>query len=99
MKEETIVWAKDLNFTPAPDKVPIPDCNVATETICMLVPYQLREPLRAEIAVILKSIKLPKGNIKKEERAALKSLQKTRPGQKTMTRPQQSGTPMIIKRK
>ena len=73
---ETRVLARGLNFAISPDKVPVEDFIIATESACQKLPSEERPALRAEIAGVLRSAKPPKPNISKEERQALGVLAK-----------------------
>ena len=73
---ETRVLARGLNFAISPEKVPVDDFILATESACQKLPAEERPALRAEIAGVLRSAKPPKPNISKEERQALAVLAK-----------------------
>ena len=75
-KAETTVLARGLNFAVAPDKLPVNDVIVQTEKACGLIPEEERDKLRVEVCGALKSAHLPKSNISKEERAAIRSIGK-----------------------
>ncbi|XP_035671873.1 uncharacterized protein LOC118412922 [Branchiostoma floridae] len=73
---QTKVLQKGLNFAVTPDKLPVEDFVVATESACAGLPLSSAEQLRSEVAGILKTAKPPKNNITKQERDALKELRK-----------------------
>ena len=54
---ETKVLAKGLNYSVAPDKIPVHDYIVETEKACKRIPEEERQQLRAEIRGALKSKK------------------------------------------
>ena len=58
------------------DKIPHEDFIVACEKASWKLPSNEAQNLRAEIAGVLKSAKIPKSNITKEEREALNQLRK-----------------------
>ncbi|XP_072019716.1 uncharacterized protein [Amphiura filiformis] len=51
---------------------------VACETACAKLPWQEAKSLRAEVTGMLKSAKVPKSNITKEERLAMNELKKSK---------------------
>ncbi|XP_019643892.1 PREDICTED: uncharacterized protein LOC109484960 [Branchiostoma belcheri] len=73
---QTGVLQKGLNFAVTPDKVPVEDFVVATESACLHLSPSSAEQLRSEVAGILRTAKPPKPNITKQEREALKELKK-----------------------
>ena len=73
---ETRVLARGLNFAISPDKVPVEDFIVATESACQKLPAEQRPALRAAMAGVLHSAKPPKPNISKEKKQALAVLAK-----------------------
>ncbi|XP_072036723.1 uncharacterized protein [Amphiura filiformis] len=68
--------AKGLNFAVSVDRIPNEDFIVAAEKVSWKLPPGEAQNLRAEVAGVLKSAKIPKSNISKEERVALKQLKK-----------------------
>ncbi len=74
--DETKVLAKGLNFALTPEKVPIDDYVVATEQACGFLPERERDELRSKVCGITGNVKVPKPNISKEEKTALKALKK-----------------------
>ncbi|XP_072030440.1 uncharacterized protein [Amphiura filiformis] len=70
--------ARGLNFAVSVDKIPHTEYIVACETACAKLPWQEAQSLRAEVTGMLKSAKVPKSNITKEERSALKELKKSK---------------------
>ena len=58
-------------------QVPYTEYIVACESACSKLPWEEAQSLRAEVTGMLKSARVPKSNICKEERVALKELQKT----------------------
>ena len=71
---ETKVLTKGLNYAIAPKQIPVEEYIVATEQACSMLPQTEAESLRADMKGILKSPKLPKFTINKEEGNTLKSL-------------------------
>ena len=71
---QTKVLAKGLNFAVSPENVPVSEYICATEKVCSLLSDNEADTLRTEITWLLRNAKVPKGNISKEERAALKEL-------------------------
>ena len=70
------VFAKGLNFSPAPNKIPVEDYIVATELACNKLPSNEATVLRSEMAGVLRNAKPPRSNITREERKALQELKK-----------------------
>ena len=70
------VLAKGLNYAVSPDNVCAEEFVLATELACRKLTYPESVQLRAKVASTLKSAKLPKSNVTKEERKAIKELQK-----------------------
>ncbi|XP_072022972.1 uncharacterized protein [Amphiura filiformis] len=68
--------AKGLNFAVSVDRIPNEDFIVATEKASWKLTSGEAQNLRAEVAGVLKSVKIPKSNISKDERQALKQLKK-----------------------
>ena len=68
--------AKGLNFAVSPEKLPVNDIIVQTEKACSMLPVEERDGLRAEVCGALKSTQLPKPNIIKEERTAIRNIGK-----------------------
>ncbi|XP_072022566.1 uncharacterized protein [Amphiura filiformis] len=75
-KPQTTLLAKGLNFAVSVDKIPNEEFIVACEKACWAIPNDEAINLRAEIAGVLKSAKIPPSNISYDERKALKELQK-----------------------
>ena len=69
-----------LNFAVSPDNVNesslVNECIIACEKACWKLPTGEASQLRAEVVGTLKSAKIPKSNVSKEERDAIKTLQK-----------------------
>ena len=63
--DQTRVLGKGLNYAVTPDKLPVEDFVVATEQACRSLPIDKADLLRAQVAVVMKSAKLPKPNITK----------------------------------
>ena len=74
--DQTGVLGKGLNYAVTPDKLPVEDFVVATEQACRYLPIDKADQLRAQVAGVMKSAKLPKPNITKKERQALIELRK-----------------------
>ncbi|XP_072047082.1 uncharacterized protein [Amphiura filiformis] len=70
------VLAKGLNFAPSPAVLPHEEYIVATELACRKLPSSEAAVLRSEMAGVLRSAKIPKQNITKEERQAIHELRK-----------------------
>ena len=70
------VLGKGLNYAVTPDKLPVEDFVVATEQACRSLPIDKADQLRAQVAGVMKSAKLPKPNITKKERQALIELRR-----------------------
>ena len=73
---EIKVLAKGLKFAVSPEKLPVNDIIVQTEKACSMLPVEERDGLRAEVCGALKSTQLPKPNITKEERTAIRNIGK-----------------------
>ena len=58
--------------------IPYTEYIVACESACAKLPREEAQSLRAEVTGMLKSTKIPKSNISKEERVALKELSKSK---------------------
>ena len=67
---------KGLNYAVSVDKIPHEEFIVACEKASWKLPPNDAQNLRAEVAGVLKSAKIPKSNITKEEREALNQLRK-----------------------
>ena len=69
-----------LNFAVSPDNVNesslVNECIIDCEKACWKPPAREASQLRAEVVGTLKSAKIPKSNASKEERDAIKTLQK-----------------------
>ncbi|XP_072030398.1 uncharacterized protein [Amphiura filiformis] len=71
---QTSILAKGLNFAPTPSHIPVDDFIEATERACTRLPKPEAAQLRAEVVGSLKSSKLPKSNLSKDEQQALRDL-------------------------
>ena len=67
-----------LNFAVAVDRIPYTEHIVACESACSKLPREEARSLRAEVTGMLKSARVPKSNISKEERVASKELSKSK---------------------
>ena len=70
------ILAKGLNYAVTPEKMPTEEFVVAAEQATWSLPQEQKDKLRADITGVLKSAKVPKQNITRQERTALKGLQK-----------------------
>ena len=68
--------ARGTDFAVSVDKIPNDEFIVACELACTKVSADEAQNLRMEIAGALKTAKVPKSNITKDERLALRELQK-----------------------
>ena len=59
-KPETSILTKGLNFVLVPDKTPVDEFIVQTESACSKIPQEQRDERRAEVKGALKSSKPPK---------------------------------------
>ena len=86
-----------MNFAVSPEKTNVPsitdDYIVACEKACWKLPKGEASALRAELVGTLKSSKAPKSNISKDERHAIKDLQKQ---QSIMILPADKGKATVI---
>ena len=73
-KDEQSLLAKGLNYAVTPSEVPKDDLIVATEVACRGLPQASACQLRAEVAGVLKTAKVPTSNITKDERKAMQML-------------------------
>ncbi|KAJ0060592.1 hypothetical protein NL108_016444 [Boleophthalmus pectinirostris] len=74
---ETNILARGLNFATTPNKIPIEEYILATELACQKIPNQgQKAELRNTVTGILKTAKLPRSNITKEERKAINHMKK-----------------------
>ena len=73
-QDQTSVLSKGLNFAITPHRIPTNDIIVATELACKSLPTNEATQLRTEIVEAIKSSKVPKSNISKGEKMALRSL-------------------------
>ena len=71
---ETKLLARGLGFAISPDKIPVSDIVIGTEVCCQRLTGEGAEQCRAEVVGLIKSCKIPKDNINKYERKALKDL-------------------------
>ena len=69
-----LVLSKGLNFAITPHRIPKNDIIVATELACKSFPTNEATQLRTEIVGAIKSSKVPKSNISKAVKTALRSL-------------------------
>ena len=92
-KAETTVLARGLNFAVTPDRLPVNDIIVQTEKACGLIQEGERDKLRAEVCGALISAHLPKSNISKEERAALRNIGKDK---SVMVLPSDKGKATVV---
>ena len=67
---------KGLNFAVVPEKPPINEVIQAPELACKQLENDTAAELRARVANVLKTTRLPPSNITKEERKALADLKK-----------------------
>ncbi len=69
---------KGLNFTVTPNKVPANDYIIGIESACRLLgaSSKAEDRLRADCVKVIKHHKVPKSNVSKAEREALKNLAK-----------------------
>ncbi|XP_072044968.1 uncharacterized protein [Amphiura filiformis] len=70
--------SRGLGFAVAVDHIPHDDFIVACETACTKLSIEEAQNLRMEVAGTLKSANLPKPNISKDEKVALRELQKSK---------------------
>ncbi len=63
-----------LNFAPVPTKFPLQDTIASVEEAARQLPKDDADDLRGRVCGILRSARLPKDNMKKEHRKALKEL-------------------------
>ena len=70
------ILAKGLNYAVTPEKIPTEEFIVAAEQATWSLPQEQKDKLCADITGVLKSAKVPKQNITRQERTALKGLQK-----------------------
>ena len=73
-QDQTSVLSKGLNFAITPHRIPTNDIIVAKELACKSLPTNEATQLRTEIVEAIKSSKVPKSNISKGEKMALRSL-------------------------
>ena len=71
---------KGLNFAVTPERLPVEDIVSATESVCRRLDFchkkSTADKLRAEVTKILMKSKLPKSNVNRKERGAIKNLAK-----------------------
>ena len=72
--EQQKVLQKGMNFAVYPTSLPVNDFITATEMACQYLGQDQANSLRTSVASTLSSCKLPKPNITKSERSALKEL-------------------------
>ena len=77
-KDENDVLKLGLNFCPTATSIPVDEFIVATEKACWSVPTAERDSIRAKVVGALKTSKLPKSNINRKQRDALKNLAKNK---------------------
>ena len=65
------ILAKGLNYAVTPEKVPTEEFFVAAEQATWSLPQEQKDKLRADMTGVLKSAKVPKQNITRQERTAL----------------------------
>ena len=70
------ILVKWFNYAVTPEKIPTEEFVVAAEQATWSLPQEQKNKLRADITGVLKSAKVPKQNITRQERTALKGLQK-----------------------
>ncbi|XP_072042858.1 uncharacterized protein [Amphiura filiformis] len=70
--------ARGLGFAVSVNKIPHDEFIVACESACAKLPPGEAQNLRMEVAGSLKTAKIPPSNITKEERKAIKELQKSK---------------------
>ena len=68
------VLKKGLNFAPVPTSFPLQDIIAGTEEAARKLPEDDAQDLRMRVCGILRSSKLPKDNITKSQRVALKEM-------------------------
>ena len=71
---QTEVLALGLNFTPAPSTLPLNDFASAIESGACKLDRDLANDLRGRLCGLLRKAKLPKSNLTKVQRGALKDL-------------------------
>ena len=73
---ERSVLRKGLNYAVTPTKLPIADIIAGTEAVAKHLPDTEAAELRSDVVRTVKRARLPKPNITKADRAALRNLQK-----------------------
>ena len=63
-----------LNFAPAPSKLPLTDTMAAVESGARKLTPEDADDLRGRVCGILRRAKVPRSNLTKEQRTALKEL-------------------------
>ena len=63
-----------LNYAPVPTKFPLQDTIASIEEVAKQLPKDDADDLRGRVYGILRSAKLPKDNLRKDHRKALKEL-------------------------
>ena len=72
--------------------ITVNDIIVQTEKACSMLPVEERDGLRAEVCGALKSTQLPKPNITKEERTAIRNIGKDEISHGTASRQRKSNS-------
>ena len=75
-RNQNKILVKGLNYAVTPEKIPTEEFVVAAEQATWSLPQEQKDKLRADVTGVLKSAKVPKQNITRQERTALKGLQK-----------------------
>ena len=75
-KAQNDVLKQGLNFAPTPSTIPVDDFIIATEKACWKVPEEERDTVRAKIVGAIKTAKMPKSNLTKDQSQAVKDLSK-----------------------
>ncbi|XP_046405428.1 uncharacterized protein LOC124170629 [Ischnura elegans] len=83
-----LVLSKGLNFAPAPRIIPYCDIIGGVEPAVRKLPLDPAEEVRVEISMALKRAKPPKANISRNQRAAIRALQRNK-----AIKPQPVGNP------
>ena len=71
---------KGVNFAVTPERFPVEDIVSATESVCRRLDFchkkSTADKLRTKVTKILMKSKLPKSNVNRKERGAIKNLAK-----------------------
>ena len=88
--------SRGANFAVSPSEIPIVDYVAQTELACSGLPEGKANELRSAMHGLLKNAKAPKSNITKEERGAIRTIQKAIKNKEVLVLSQDKGRAIVL---